>query len=68
MLVQVDPRYFRPTEVDALIGDPGKAWEKLGWRHEGKLDDLIGEMMREDLKIMARAVPQASITKGFAHV
>jgi GDPmannose 4,6-dehydratase len=68
VLVEVDPRYFRPTEVDSLIGDPTKAWEKLGWRHETKLDDLIAEMIREDLKIMARAVPQASVSKGFAHV
>ncbi|MGD1036872.1 MAG: GDP-mannose 4,6-dehydratase [Roseiarcus sp.] len=68
VLVEVDPRYFRPTEVDSLIGDPTKAWEKLGWRHETKLDDLIAEMIREDLKIMARAVPQASVSKGFLHV
>jgi GDPmannose 4,6-dehydratase len=67
-LVEVDPRYFRPTEVDLLIGDPTKAWEKLGWRHETKLDDLIAEMIREDMKIMARAVPQPSVSKGFAHV
>ena len=60
VLVEVDPRYFRPTEVDLLIGDPTKAREKLGWRHETKLDDLVAEMMREDLKIMARAVPQPS--------
>jgi GDPmannose 4,6-dehydratase len=68
VLVEVDPRYFRPTEVDLLIGDPTKAWEKLGWRHEIKLDDLIGEMLREDLKIMARAVPQADVQQGYAHV
>ncbi|MBV8474161.1 MAG: GDP-mannose 4,6-dehydratase, partial [Hyphomicrobiales bacterium] len=41
--------------------------EKLGWRHETKLDDLVGEMVREDLKIMARAVPQISIAKSFVH-
>jgi GDPmannose 4,6-dehydratase len=68
VLVEVDPRYFRPTEADSLIGDPTKAREKLGWRHETKLDDLIAEMIREDLKIMARAVPQASVSKGFLHV
>ena len=68
VLVEIDPRYFRPTEVDLLIGDPTKAWEKLGWRHETKLDDLIAEMIREDLKTMARAVPQPSLCKGFAHV
>jgi GDPmannose 4,6-dehydratase len=68
VLVEVDPRYFRPTEVDLLIGDPTKAHEKLGWRHEVKLDELIAEMMRADLKIMARAVPQADVHMGFAHV
>ena len=60
VLVEVDPRYFRPTEVDLLIGDPTKAREKLGWRHETKLDELVAEMVREDMKIMARAVPQPS--------
>ena len=64
VLVEVDPRYFRPTEVDLLIGDPTKARQKLGWRHETKLDDLIAEMIREDLKIMARAVPQAASAKA----
>ncbi|MBV8664221.1 MAG: GDP-mannose 4,6-dehydratase, partial [Hyphomicrobiales bacterium] len=52
VLVEIDPRYFRPAEVDLLIGDASKAREKLGWRHETKLDDLVAEMVREDLKIM----------------
>ena len=68
VLVEVDPRYFRPTEVDLLIGDPTKALEKLGWRHETKLDDLVAEMMREDVKTMARSVPQPSVSMGFGHV
>jgi GDPmannose 4,6-dehydratase len=68
VLVEVDPRYVRPTEVDLLIGDPTKAWEKLGWRHEVKLDDLVAEMMREDLKVMARAEPQPDAHQGYAHV
>jgi GDPmannose 4,6-dehydratase len=68
VLVEVDRRYFRPTEVDLLIGDPTKARDKLGWRHEIKLDDLIAEMMREDLKIMARAVPPPDVHQGYAHV
>ena len=67
MLVEVDPRYFRPTEVDLLVGDPTKAHEKLGWRHETKLDDLVAEMVREDLKVMARAVPQLGAGRGFGH-
>jgi GDPmannose 4,6-dehydratase len=68
VLVEIDPRYFRPTEVDLLIGDPTKAHEKLGWRHQTNLDDLIAEMVREDLKIMARSVPPAHNNKGLVHV
>jgi GDPmannose 4,6-dehydratase len=52
-LVEVDPRYFRPTEVDLLIGDPSKAHERLGWRHETTARELAREMVREDLKVMA---------------
>jgi GDPmannose 4,6-dehydratase len=48
-LVRVDPRYFRPTEVDLLIGDPTKAREKLGWTHRTSWRDLCAEMIREDL-------------------
>ena len=67
VLVEVDPRYFRPTEVDLLIGDPTKANRKLGWHHETKLDELIAEMVREDLKVMSMTVPTAHSIKGFAH-
>jgi GDPmannose 4,6-dehydratase len=49
VLVQVDPRYFRPTEVDLLIGDPSKAEAKLGWKHETKWQDLCNEMVDGDL-------------------
>jgi GDPmannose 4,6-dehydratase len=48
-LVRVDPRYFRPTEVDTLLGDPTKAWEKLGWSAEISFSDLVSEMVSEDL-------------------
>lgn len=51
-LVAVDPRYFRPTEVDLLLGDPSKAHRVLGWRHETDVRDLAREMVREDLRIM----------------
>jgi GDPmannose 4,6-dehydratase len=54
VLVTVDPRYFRPTEVEILVGDATKAREKLGWRHEIKFDDLVTEMVREDLKSIGR--------------
>jgi len=53
--VEVDPRYFRPTEVDLLIGDPTKAHNKLGWRHERTARELAREMVNEDLKIMQTA-------------
>lgn len=53
LLVRVDPRYFRPTEVDILIGDPSKAKEKLGWSASTLLSDLVAEMVREDLKQVA---------------
>jgi GDPmannose 4,6-dehydratase len=66
-VVEIDPRYFRPTEVDLLIGNPAKAHEKLGWKHDTNLDQLVAEMVREDLKIMARNVPQTGANKGLAH-
>ncbi|MCU0833640.1 MAG: GDP-mannose 4,6-dehydratase [Chromatiaceae bacterium] len=48
--IAVDPRYFRPTEVDTLLGDATKAREQLGWEPEVGFRDLVAEMMREDLK------------------
>lgn len=66
-VVEIDPRYFRPTEVDLLIGNPAKAHAKLGWTHETNLDQLVAEMVREDLKVMARNVPSVSGHKSFAH-
>ena len=54
VVVEVDPRYFRPTEVETLLGDPSKAKEKLGWEAEIPLHDMVAEMVREDLKIAER--------------
>ena len=54
-LVEVDARYFRPTEVDLLIGDPAKAKAKLGWSHETSPRDLAREMVQADLNVMATA-------------
>ena len=54
VVVQVDPRYFRPTEVEALLGDPTKAKEKLGWIHKTSFDSLVKEMVDEDLQIAKR--------------
>jgi GDPmannose 4,6-dehydratase len=48
-IVRVDPRYFRPTEVETLLGDPSKAKQKLGWAPRTKFEDLVAEMVREDL-------------------
>jgi len=53
-VVGVDPRYFRPTEVDLLIGDPTKAEQKLGWKREYKLEELVNDMMASDLKLMTK--------------
>lgn len=53
-IVRVDPRYFRPTEVETLLGDPTKAREKLGWQPKVKFPDLVAEMIREDLRIARR--------------
>lgn len=50
VLVEVDPRYFRPTEVEALLGDPTKAKKKLGWEPKVTFKELVSEMVREDLK------------------
>ena len=52
VLVEVDPRYFRPTEVELLIGDPSKAHEKLGWKHETPVRELAREMVEADMVIM----------------
>lgn len=53
-VLSVDPRYFRPTEVDLLIGDPTKAKTKLGWEPEYDLMGLIKDMIKSDLKLMKR--------------
>ncbi|MDD2720626.1 MAG: GDP-mannose 4,6-dehydratase [Gallionella sp.] len=53
-IVQVDPRYFRPTEVETLLGDPTKAHNKLGWKPKITFHELVAEMVREDLKSAER--------------
>ena len=53
-VVSVDPQYFRPTEVDLLLGDPSKAERKLGWTREYELETLVEEMMESDLKLMTK--------------
>tara|TARA_R110002020_G_scaffold417440_6_gene626614 strand:- start:1065 stop:2177 length:1113 start_codon:yes stop_codon:yes gene_type:complete len=53
-ILQVDPKYFRPTEVDLLVGDASKANNQLGWIPEYNLEELIGDMMKNDLKLMQK--------------
>ncbi len=55
--VKIDPKYYRPTEVDLLIADPRKAKEKLGWVHKTSFDELVSEMVAEDLAA-AMAAPK----------
>ena len=67
-LVRVDARYFRPTEVDILLGDPSKAREKLGWSPRVTFPELVAEMMREDLRIAQRdALIKKAGFKAFDH-
>jgi len=54
VLIEIDERYFRPTETDALLGDPSKARQKLGWHHKVSFDELVQEMVDADLQQMRR--------------
>ena len=60
VLVRIDPRYFRPTEVDLLLGDPSKARKMLGWKHEVIFPQLVKEMVASDLKRIAAEGPRNS--------
>ncbi|MEO1263440.1 MAG: GDP-mannose 4,6-dehydratase [Bacteroidota bacterium] len=62
-VVHVDPRYFRPTEVELLIGDPAKAKEKLGWEPNYELKDLVKEMLISDLELFKK--DQVLLREGF---
>jgi len=61
VLVKIDPRYFRPTEVEALCGDASKAHQRLGWRPETSFEELIREMVDEDMRVVS------GDTRGFRH-
>ncbi|MFN3341795.1 MAG: GDP-mannose 4,6-dehydratase [Flavobacteriales bacterium] len=54
VLVEIDPKYFRPTEVELLIGDPSKAQNILGWKHTYELEGLVHEMVKADLELFSR--------------
>jgi GDPmannose 4,6-dehydratase len=60
-ILEVDPRYFRPTEVDLLLGDSSKAKEKLGWKPKYNLNELVKDMVHSDLELMKR---ELYIAKG----
>ncbi len=53
-LIEIDPRYFRPTEVDYLLGNPEKARQRLGWEHTTSFEQLVAEMVETDLRIIMR--------------
>jgi GDPmannose 4,6-dehydratase len=66
--VEVDPRYFRPTEVETLLGDPTKARTRLGWEPRITLEQMVAEMVREDLKAAERdALLRQQGYKTFEH-
>ena len=54
IIVRVDPRYFRPAEVETLLGDPAKARAKLGWEAKTSFQEMVREMVREDVKAARR--------------
>ena len=60
-LVRIDSRYFRPTEVDLLLGDASKARRVLGWRHKVTFPELVAEMVRSDEEVIAQEVPVREI-------
>ncbi|MFQ5785444.1 MAG: GDP-mannose 4,6-dehydratase [Alphaproteobacteria bacterium] len=68
VLVEIDPTYFRPAEVETLIGDPTKARERLGWRHRTGFAQLVAEMVNNDLEEVSRAAGLADSESGLAHL
>jgi GDPmannose 4,6-dehydratase len=54
VLIEIDVRYFRPTEVDLLLGDPSKARQRLGWRHRTSFEEMVKEMVAADLVVVGR--------------
>jgi GDPmannose 4,6-dehydratase len=54
VIIEIDPKYFRPTEVDLLIGNPAKAREKLGWMHKHSLEQLVTDMVKSDVELFKR--------------
>ena len=54
IVMRVDPNYYRPAEVELLIGDPSKAFEKLGWKPKHNLNSIVSEMVEADVKLFQR--------------
>lgn len=68
VIVRVDPRYFRPTEVETLLGDPAKARETLGWSPRISFEDMVAEMVREDFSLgMRDAVCKVAGFRTYSH-
>lgn len=68
VIVRIDPRYFRPTEVETLLGDPARAREKLGWRPRISFEEMVEEMVRHDLELALRdATIEGAGFTGFRH-
>jgi len=63
VLVSIDPRYFRPTEVDYLHGDPAKAQSMLGWKHKVSFRELVAEMVVDDLKVVREEHERSSVRR-----
>jgi GDPmannose 4,6-dehydratase len=64
--VRVDPEYFRPTEVDLLVGNPGKARRRLGWTHTVTLPEPVAEMVAHDLAALRGDAPAESAIEAAA--
>jgi GDPmannose 4,6-dehydratase len=68
IIIRIDPRYYRPTEVETLLGDPSKAREKLGWVSKTSFDELVSEMISEDLQLAQRdAMIEESGFRAFSY-
>ena len=63
IVIKIDPQYFRPTEVNSLLGDAKKANEKLGWISETSLEDLVSDMINHDLQNASKKA--LLISKGY---
>ena len=63
VLVSIDPRYFRPTEVDYLHGDPAKAQSMLGWKHKVSFRELVAEMVVDDLKVVREEHERSRVSR-----